>query len=77
MGLSELTAVTAKTWGCYRRHARDLVAKAHKDWLDACYGSEEINKRDLLFQQVGRLELKLTRLKMQISFQRRSVLFRC
>ena len=27
-----------------------------KDWLDACYGSEEIDQRDLLFQQVGRLE---------------------
>ena len=56
MGLSELTAFTAETWGCSRRHARDVVAKAHKDWLDACYGSEEIDQRDLLFQQVGRLE---------------------
>ena len=56
MGLSELTALTAETWGCSRRQARDVVAKAHKDWLDACYGSEEIDQRDLLFQQVGRLE---------------------
>ena len=32
------------------------MAKAHKDWLDACYGSEEIDQQDLLFQQVGRLE---------------------
>ena len=32
------------------------MAKAHKDWLDAVYGSEEIDQRDLLFQQVGRLE---------------------
>ena len=55
MGLSELTAFTAETWGCSRRNARDVVA-AHKDWLDACYGSEEIDQRDLLFQQVGRLE---------------------
>ena len=31
------------------------MAKAHRDWL-ACYGSEEIDQRDLLFQQVGRLE---------------------
>ena len=31
-------------------------SKAHKDWLDAAYGSEEIDQRDLLFQQVGRLE---------------------
>ena len=43
-------------WGCSRRNARDVVAAAHKDWLDACYGSEEIDQRDLLFQQVGRLE---------------------
>ena len=56
MGLSELTAVTAETWGCSRRQARDVVAAAHKDWLDAAYGSEEIDQRDLLFQQVGRLE---------------------
>ena len=42
--------------GCSRRNARDVVAAAHKDWLDACYGSEEIDQRDLLFQQVGRLE---------------------
>ena len=54
--LSELTAFTAETWGCSRRQARDVVAKAHKDWLDAAYGSEEIDQRDLLFQQVGRLE---------------------
>ena len=25
MGLSELTAVTAETWGCSRRNARDVV----------------------------------------------------
>ena len=56
MGLSDLTAFTAETWGCSRRQARDVVAKAHKDWLDACYGSEEIDHRDLLFQQVVRLE---------------------
>ena len=56
MGLSELTAFTAETWGCSRRQARDVVAAAHKDWLDACYGSEEIDQWGLLFQQVGRLE---------------------
>ena len=49
MGLSELTAFTAETWGCSRRQARDVVAAAHKDWLDACYGSEEIDQRDLLW----------------------------
>ena len=43
MGLSELTAFTAETWRCSRRQARDVVAAAHKDWLDACYGSEEID----------------------------------
>ena len=54
--LSEVTAFAAGTWGCSLRQARDVVAKAHKDWLDAVYGSEEIDQRDLLFQQVGRLE---------------------
>ena len=53
MGLSELTAFTAETWGCSRRNARDVVAAAHKDWLDACYGSEEIDQRDLLFQHLA------------------------
>ena len=48
-GLSELTAFTAETWGCSRRRPRDVVAAAHKDWLDA-YGSEEIDQRDLLFR---------------------------
>ena len=56
MGLSELTAFTAETCGCSRRNARDVVCVAHKDWLDAAYGSEEIDQKDLLFQQVGRLE---------------------
>ncbi len=28
MGLSELTAFTAETWGCSRRQVRDVVAKA-------------------------------------------------
>ena len=56
MGLSELTAFTAETWGCSRRNARDVVSAAHKDWLDSCYGAEELEQRDLLFQQVGRLE---------------------
>ena len=55
-GSGELTAFTAETWGCSRRQARDVVTAAHKDWLDAAYGSEEIDQRDLLFQQVGRLE---------------------
>ena len=56
VGFSELASLISETWGCSRRQARDVVASAHKDWLDACYGSEEIDQRDLLFQQVGRLE---------------------
>ena len=56
MGLSELTALTSETWECIRRKARDVVFAAHKDWLDAAYGSEEIDQKDLLFQQVGHLE---------------------
>ena len=32
------------------------MAKAHKDWLDSCYGAEELEHGDLLFPQVGRLE---------------------
>ena len=55
MGLSELTALTAETWGCSRRNARDVVAKAHAAWNEA-FNHEDINTRDLLFQQVGRLE---------------------
>ena len=56
MGLSELTALTAEIWGCSRRNARDVVSAAHKEWLDSCYGADELDQRDLLFQQVGRVE---------------------
>ena len=56
MGPSKLTAFTAETCGCSRRNSRDVLAKVHKDWLDSCYGSEEVDQRDLLFQQVVRLE---------------------
>jgi len=55
MGLSELTALTADTWVCSRRNARDVVAKAHKVWLEA-FDHHELSLQDLLFQQVGRLE---------------------
>ena len=55
MGLSELTILTAETWGSLRRNARDVVAKAHTDLIQA-FDQEDINMRDLLFQQVGRLE---------------------
>ncbi|MEC7738010.1 MAG: hypothetical protein VYE46_03935 [Cyanobacteriota bacterium] len=56
MGLSELTSLAAETLRCSRRNARDVVCAAHKDWLDAAYGSEEIDQRDLLFQLAGWLE---------------------
>jgi hypothetical protein len=72
MGLSELTAFTAETWGCSRRQARDVVAKAHKDWLDACYGSEEIDQRDLLSSRWDDSSASPARQKMQVSFQRQS-----
>ena len=55
MGLSELTAFTAETWGVSRRTARDVTAKAHKDWIEA-FNHQDINQRDLLFQCLGRLE---------------------
>ena len=29
MSLSELTAITTETWACSRRHAQDVIAKAH------------------------------------------------
>ena len=43
MGLSELTALTAETWGYSRRNARDVVCAAQKDWLNSCCGSDEID----------------------------------
>jgi hypothetical protein len=55
VGLSELTALTAETWGVSRRTARDVTAKAHKDWIEA-FNHQDINQRDLLFQCLGRLE---------------------
>ena len=55
-GSQRINRLYCRNRGCSRRNARDVVAAAHKDWLDACYGSEEIDQRDLLFQQVGRLE---------------------
>ena len=45
MGLSELTAFTADTWGCSRRNARGVVCAVHKDWLDGAYGSERSTRR--------------------------------
>ena len=54
-GFSELTSLTAETWGVTRRQARTVVKEAHKEWLDA-FNDEDINQRDLLFQCLGRLE---------------------
>ena len=52
---SELTSLTAETWGVSRRQARTVVKEAHKEWLDA-FNDQDINQRDLLFQCLGRLE---------------------
>ena len=56
VGFSELASLISETWGCTRRNARHVVALAHKEWMDIAFGAEEIDQRDLLFQQVGRLE---------------------
>ena len=29
---------------------------AHKEWMHVCFGSDDIDQRDLLFQSVARLE---------------------
>ena len=55
VGFSELTSLTAHTWGVTRRQARTVVKGTHKEWLDA-FNDEDINQRDLLFQCLGRLE---------------------
>ena len=56
VGFSELASLVAETWGCSRRQARRVVTEAHKEWMDIAFGAEEIDQRDLLFQQVARLE---------------------
>ena len=73
-GSQRINAFTAETWGC--SHARDVVAAAHKDSLDACYGSKEIDQRDLLFQQVGCQSASPARLKMQVSQRQSAPLLR-
>ena len=55
VGFSELTSLTAETWGVSRRQARTVVKEAHKEWLDA-FNDQDINQRDLLFQCIARLE---------------------
>ena len=56
VGFSELATLVAETWGCSRRQARRVVADAHKEWMHLCFGSGDIDQRDLLFQSVARLE---------------------
>ena len=56
VGFSELASLISETWGCTRRNARHVVSVAHKEWMDIAFGAEEIDQRDLLFQQVARLE---------------------
>ena len=56
VGFSELASLVAETWGCSRRQARRVVTDAHKEWMDVCFGSDDIDQRDLLFQSVARLE---------------------
>ena len=56
VGFSELASLISETWGCTRRNARHVVSLAHKEWMDIAFGAEEIDQRDLLFQQVARLE---------------------
>ena len=56
VGFYELTSLVAETWGCSNRRARRVVADAHKEWMHVCFGSDDIDQRDLLFQSVARLE---------------------
>ena len=56
VGFSELASLISETWGCTRRNARHIVSLAHKEWMDIAFGAEDIDQRDLLFQQVARLE---------------------
>ena len=56
VGFSELASLVSETWGCTRRNARRVVSEAHKEWMDVAFGAEDIDQRDLLFQQVARLE---------------------
>ena len=48
MGLRKLTALAAETLVVSRRTARDVTAKAHKDWIEV-FNYQDINQRDLLF----------------------------
>ena len=56
VGFSELASLVAETWGCSRRNARRVVTEAHKEWMYLAFGDDKVDQRDLLFQQVARLE---------------------
>ena len=56
VGFSELASLVAETWWCSRRQARRVVTDAHKEWMDVCFGADDIDQRDLVFQSVARLE---------------------
>ena len=53
VGFSELASLMAETRGCSRRQARRVVADAHKEWMDVCFGADDIDQRDPLFQCVA------------------------
>ncbi len=53
---SELAPLISETWGCTRRNACHVVSLAHREWMDVCFGSDDIYQRDLLFQCVARME---------------------
>ena len=55
VGFSELTSLSAETWGVSSRQARTVVKEAHKEWLDA-FNDEDINQYHLLLQCPRRLE---------------------
>ena len=52
MGLSELTAFTAETWGSTRRNARHVVSLAHKEWMDIACGAEASLVVDALLEDI-------------------------
>ena len=45
-----------ETWGCSYRNGRRVVSDDYKEWRDVAFGAEEIDLRDLLFQQVACIE---------------------
>ena len=66
-GSQRLNYPYCRNTGCSRRTARDVVAKVRMDWIEA-FIHEDINTRDLLFQQVGRLERIARKQKIAADF---------